>query len=69
MTNQELIDELQNYPKDMMVVISGYEGGYNDMSELETIRLNLNSSEGWWSGSHKEAKKGGVPALWLTVKE
>jgi|TARA_Y100000296_G_scaffold79250_1_gene102934 hypothetical protein len=69
MTVQELIDELQNYPKDMMVVVSGYEGGCNDMSKLETIRLDLNVNTEWYYGSHRLCREGGVPALWLTVKE
>ena len=69
MTVQELIDALQNCPKDMMVVISGYEGGYNDMSGLKTIRLKLNSNTAWWYGSHETCREGGVPALWLTIKE
>jgi len=65
MTVQELIDELQNYPKDMMVVVDGYEGGLNDLTGLEPIKVNLNANTEWYYGTYSLCNEGGVPALWL----
>lgn len=34
MTVEELIVNLNNYPKDMKVVVNGYESGFDDIDEI-----------------------------------
>jgi hypothetical protein len=57
MTVSELIEQLKNMPQDMMVVIDGYEGGY-DNPELSSSKLipdsnwNGKSKEAWYNGRH-----------------
>jgi hypothetical protein len=53
MTVRELIELLQIYRGDMRVVVSGYEGGYNDIATVNVIELNLNVNEEWYNGPHE----------------
>jgi hypothetical protein len=50
---KDLIEALQTYDQDLMVIRSGYEGGVEEVSnvELEVIALNVN--EEWYYGSHE----------------
>lgn len=57
MTNKKLIEELQKYPEDMLVMKAGYEGGYKDIGlpiEKENILLNVNTE--WYYGPHEDGK-------------
>ena len=38
---RELIEALKEYPKDMRVIIKGYEGGYWDAGRLEKLKIHL----------------------------
>jgi hypothetical protein len=53
MTVNELIKLLQTYPGNIRVVAAGYEGGYNDVQDLEPIGLKLNVNEEWYYGPHE----------------
>jgi hypothetical protein len=68
-TVQELIERLQFLPGHLRVVVSGYEGGYNDITIFREIPLSLNVHPEWYYGAHAEAeteiKDKTVPALWL----
>ena len=76
MTIAELIKELEQYPQDTRVVISGYEGGVNDVNDSELIKIYLNcNSSTWYYGNHEEVsslntciegKYEKVPAVHLT---
>ena len=56
MTVQELIDKLQEYPKDLRVMIEGYEGGYEDLETLATskIALNVHDEDDQIYGNHED---------------
>lgn len=49
MTVAELINKLKEMPQDMMVVIPGYEGGY-DNPELKFDSMILDAN---WNGTNK----------------
>ncbi|MFM9151729.1 MAG: hypothetical protein ACKOPU_05590 [Candidatus Planktophila sp.] len=57
MTVNELVEQLKNYPGDMMVLTLGYEGGYND-TELHTrnIVFNVNDKDTWYYGPHERVE-------------
>ena len=71
MTVAQLIDSLKNYPPDLPVVVSGYEGGYNDVDSFENVKIVLGYNDEWYYGSHEdvasiydeERKKNAVDAL------
>jgi hypothetical protein len=58
MTVQELIDKLQKIKnKNLRVVITGYEGGYDDVSGFDKIKIRLNSKSESYYGDHEEVSK------------
>ena len=66
MTVQELITQLQNFPKDMPVVVDGYEGGCDDLNTLDEVKVDLNVNNEWFYGSHEPNKKGPSTVVWIS---
>jgi hypothetical protein len=65
---KELIGMLQAYDGEMLVVTSGYEGGYDEIAKTEEIELKLNVNEEWYYGPHErpdDDEKGDVKAVQL----
>jgi hypothetical protein len=52
----QLIEQLKNYPQDLRVVVSGYEGGYNDVDQFENIKIVLDYHQEWYYGKHESAE-------------
>ena len=52
MNVRQLIEKLQNHDPSAMVVIPGYEGGYNEVFTSRDIPLNLNSDPKWYYGKY-----------------
>ncbi len=48
----QLIEQLKNYPQDLRVVVRGYEGGYNDVDQFETMKIVIDFNEEWYYGKH-----------------
>jgi hypothetical protein len=55
---KELIKELQKHDPEKMVVVAGYEGGYDEISGAGEIRLKLNAHTEWYYGNHAGDDKG-----------
>lgn len=49
----ELIEKLQRYDPEQMVVIDGYEGGYDTADEVHEMKIKLNVNELWYYGKHE----------------
>jgi hypothetical protein len=60
---KELIKELQKHDPEKMVVVAGYEGGYDEISGAEEIRLKLNAHTEWYYGKHEQDDKGECLAI------
>ena len=60
---RELIEELQRHDPETRVVVNGYEGGYDDVSCVDEIRLNLNANTAWYYGKHELDDAGQCPAI------
>jgi hypothetical protein len=55
MTTQELCDRLSQFPPDTPVVVRGYEGGFNDVLNVEAVEMQLNvNAEHWYYGAHSK---------------
>ena len=52
MTVGELIQELSKYPSNQRVVISGYEGGFVDVTSVHNVEIMLNVLDEWYYGPH-----------------
>jgi hypothetical protein len=53
MNVKELVEQLQSYDPSTMVVIDGYEGGYNEVKALVEIKLRLDAHDKWYYGKHE----------------
>lgn len=52
MTAKELIIELQKIAPDTKIVVRGYEDGYNDISELKTVKIKATPDSNWYDGEY-----------------
>tara|TARA_Y100001963_G_scaffold142128_1_gene211231 strand:+ start:346 stop:666 length:321 start_codon:yes stop_codon:yes gene_type:complete len=52
-TVNQLIERLQEMPQDNIVVIRGYEGGVDEVTVLEDVRVELDVNAEWNYGSHE----------------
>ena len=67
MNVQELIEKLQAIEdKSQMIVISGYEGGVNEVTYLSDCMLDLNVNTAWYYGKHETSSTGTTPAIQLS---
>lgn len=68
MTIAELIEQLKRYDPNWLVVVAGYHHGYNHVSKINAIALQLNTNQTWDSGAHSLANlnnREATPALFL----
>jgi len=57
MTVSGLIQQLSGLDPDTRVMVSGYEGGYDDCEGVSgPIEFALNVNTAWYYGSHEEVK-------------
>lgn len=66
-TVSDLIEWLQEYPPEMRVVVCGYEGGFNDINDVEEVNIaeNVNCSPYFGEHDYADAKHPVVRALVL----
>lgn len=60
MTIAELIQKLSQYDPNLPIVVKGYEGGYNDVSIIEELNLQLNVNTENWYGAHEEIRESAI---------
>jgi len=53
MTVEELIAELQKHDPKLQVIISGYEGGVDDIGCVIPQKIALNVNTEWYYGKHE----------------
>jgi len=51
---KELIEKLQGFDPDMMVVRQGYEGGLTEINHADIKHVALNYHAEWYYGEHEE---------------
>ena len=52
MTVNDLILKLSEMPKDIPVVVRGYEGGYDDVNSIKVLKVELNPNA--WDPAYKD---------------
>lgn len=68
MTVSELIEVLKTHPRDLRVVVNGYEEGFDDLSpgQISLVRIALNTGVEDYEGQHgydwEPAARGREPA-------
>ena len=66
MTVQELIKQLENFPKDMLVVVDGYESGCDYVDTLEEVKVDLNVNSACYNGAHEPNTEGSDTVVWIS---
>jgi hypothetical protein len=54
---KELIEKLQAFDQEMLVLVDGYEDGLTEPKEPIVIKVNLNVHNEWYYGKHKQVYK------------
>ena len=56
MTVKELIQILESYPSDLRVAVSGYEGGFDDITpeRISVVKIQLDVGTEPWEGQHEK---------------
>jgi hypothetical protein len=63
MTVQELIEKLQTFDPNMLVVVDGYEGGVSEAEHVSVADIILDyNKDQWYCGKHELAS-------WITDEE
>ena len=53
MTVKELIEKLKEFDENMRVVVAGYEGGVDDATLADAVKIKLNQHTAWYYGKHE----------------
>ena len=64
----ELIELLSKMPQDAVVAVHGYEDGYDDIGDVQTIDLSLYSGDAshWWNGVYEKNEDGNITAVLIS---
>ena len=54
MTVKELIEELQKYPPDKIVLVSAYEEGFDELQKVHQIKVRYKPKENYWQGDYED---------------
>lgn len=54
MNVKQLIEILKQYDDDLIVSVSGYEGGVTDSFSVNELSVDLNVNDEWYYGEHSE---------------
>lgn len=63
MNVRELIKTLKNYPPDMEVILSGYEGGYDNVTNVTQRDIKLDVGRAWYYGKHAACDRDEEPDI------
>jgi hypothetical protein len=55
MTAQELILQLQTLSPETKIVVRGYEDGYNDILQLNTVKIKPKADANWYDGEYEQS--------------
>ncbi len=58
---KELIEALSQLDPELMVVVAGYEGGVNEVSDYGLCDIELNVNDEWYYGKHEMLAEGDKP--------
>lgn len=67
---KDLIKALQQHDSEMLVVVDGYEGGYDSVSAVKVTKIVIGDNLSEWCGEHCEPYPGekGVNVVYLPRK-
>ena len=54
---KDLIAHLQTFDPELEVMIDGYEGGIENITEVEMVQVALDVNQSWYYGKHEMVYK------------
>ena len=54
---KELMEKLQSYDPELMVVVSGYEDGVDEVKYAVNVKIKLDVHTEWYYGKHEVADR------------
>ena len=61
----QLIEKLKELPQEAMVIVDGYEGGCDEIKNVNLTRIKLNVNTGWVYGAHEIDETGDTEAVYI----
>jgi len=65
LTIEELIKKLENYPKEMLVLLDGYEDGLDAILETTLVSVKYDTTKPWYYGPFAENSESKEKAIKL----
>ena len=65
LTVEQLINELQKHPKNLQVLVDGYEGGLDAALSSKVVAVEYDESKAWYYGPFEEVEKSQIKAVRL----
>ena len=66
---KDLIALLSEMPAEADVVTKGYEGGVDDIVNIQLVKLKRNVHDEWYYGRHEIKEDGDVQAVFIQREE
>jgi len=63
LTIEQLISQLQSYPKDLLVLVDGYEGGLDAIMDIQKVTVRYDDAQKWYYGPFEEDSKAQIKAI------
>lgn len=63
LTVEQLISELQKYPKDLQVLVDGYEDGLDAALSTKIVNVKYDENKAWYYGPFYEVEKSDSKAV------
>ena len=61
MTIKELIAKLETYPPETRLIQAGYEGGYDNIDNVNLIPIKVQQCQSWYWGKYDKPKENEQP--------
>lgn len=69
MTVSQLIQKLQTFPQDALVITEGYEEGYDTIKKVSLIPVEENPENEWYLGKYIDSEEAeGIQAVFLNAE-
>ncbi|MFA6144560.1 MAG: hypothetical protein WCW84_00905 [Sulfurimonas sp.] len=65
LTVSELIEKLLKLPQDALMVVDGYEGGFDGVVDVSMIGVNYDESKEWYYGPYEQSEQKEIVAVYL----
>ena len=66
---KDLLNLLSKLPEDADVVAKGYEGGVDDIVNIQLVKLKRNVHAEWYYGRHEIDENGDIEAVFIQREE